>query len=230
MQFEVPKLSTQKYRIIAFWDFSAGEIPESTHINSRLKLIGDQHIHLREWRFTPGSPKAFLQHKGMQLGLGGIAKGYALDQAMHILKEGGIKNALIFAGGDILTISDPHFKNWRIAIEHPRKESPLGVLELGQGAVATSGDYEKYFIKNGRRYHHIIDPRTGFPPTHTSSVTVVTNAGIKADAWATALFILEPEKAMTLVESISSLDAIIVTAAGEVLMSDGIKDRIQLID
>ena len=207
------------------WDFSTPVIPNPKHIHSRLPLIDDQSIELREWVFTPGNPRARLKQKGMQLGLGGIAKGYALDQAMTILRTGGIKNALVFAGGDIRTITETGFKPWRIAIENPRQTPPLGILEINQGAVATSGDYEKYFIKDGKRYHHIIDPRTGFPATHNRSVTVLTNAGINADAWATALFIMTPNEAMKLIKNEPNLEAIIVRANGELFISDGIKEH-----
>jgi thiamine biosynthesis lipoprotein len=101
-------------------------------------------------------------------------------------------------------------------------------LEINQGAVATSGDYEKYFIKNGQRYHHLIDPRTGFPANHNSSVTVVTNAGIKADAWATALFIMTPDEAMHIIENDPNMEAIIVSANGELFISNGIEEKFHL--
>jgi thiamine biosynthesis lipoprotein len=210
------------------WDFSTPLIPDPKLIRSRLPFIGDQKIELRQWAFTPGSPRARLKQKGMLLGLGGIAKGYALDQAMLILREGGVKNALVFAGGDIRTITEADFKPWRIAIEHPRQTSPLGILEINQGAVATSGDYEKYFIKNGQRYHHLIDPRTGFPANHNSSVTVLTDAGIKADAWATALFIMTPDEAIHIIENDPNMEAIIVSANGELFISNGIEEKFHL--
>ncbi|MBJ81065.1 MAG: hypothetical protein CMH60_07095 [Myxococcales bacterium] len=206
------------------WNFNQHIIPTKEEIEPRLALIGDEDIEMRQWEFTPGSPKVRLKRPGMQLGLGGIAKGYALDQAMQILVDGGIRNALIFAGGDILTRSEPGFRPWKIAIEDPRSETPLGVLHIPEGAVATSGDYEKFFIKDGKRYHHLLDPRTGFPAPHHSSVTVVTDAGVKADAWATALFIMEPKDAIDVVEYYNDLEAIIVNAKGEIFISDGLED------
>ena len=126
-----------------------------------------------------------------QLDFGAIAKGYAIDQGMKILKEHGIKHAIINAGGDIRLIGKHGTKAWRIGIRHPRLQGEvIETLELeGDISIVTSGDYERFFIHQGKRYHHIIDPQTGWPSSATQSATVIAKNATLADAWSTALFV-----------------------------------------
>jgi len=127
-----------------------------------------------------------------QLDFGAIAKGYAIDQGINILKEHGIQNAIIDAGGDLRLIGKHGEKAWRIGIRDPRNaKKMLGVLQLqGDVSVVTSGDYERFFMHHGKRYHHILNPKTGYPSDTSQSVTIVAKRAMLADAWSTAIFVL----------------------------------------
>ena len=129
----------------------------------------------------------------VQIDLGGYAKGYALDRAADILKKQGINNALINIGGNVLALGQHGSRAWRVGIQHPRKPGPLATLELRDGeAIGTSGDYQRYFEINGKRYCHLIDPRDGFPAQGTQAVTILTNgvnAGLLSDGSSKPIFI-----------------------------------------
>ncbi|HCJ10261.1 MAG TPA: hypothetical protein DHW14_03750, partial [Clostridiales bacterium] len=164
---------------------TAGEVTEA------LGLTGWHDVTWDAARRT-----ARLARPGMSLALGGIAKGYAVDSAAQVLAGAGVDRAVIDAGGDLYLLgTKPSGEPWRIAVRHPRAEGFLGVLELPGGtAVATSGDYERFFVHEGRRYHHILDPSTGWPVSGVVSVTVLAPTAAEADALATALFVLGPER------------------------------------
>jgi thiamine biosynthesis lipoprotein len=160
--------------------------------------------------------------EGMKIDLGAIGKGYAVDRAAAILESAGIENAIIDAGGDIRLLgSRPGKDFWRIAVRHPREPSRflLG-LDLAGTAVVTSGDYERFFMVGDIRYHHILDPRTGYPARQCSSVTVVAPYTAGADAYATAAFVLGPEEGLRYLRSLPGVEGIIVDAKGELLWTD----------
>ncbi|MDQ6993863.1 MAG: FAD:protein FMN transferase [Mariprofundus sp.] len=129
-----------------------------------------------------------------QLDFGGIAKGYAIDRGIDILKKHGIANAIINAGGDMRLIGQHHQQPWKIGIRHPRKAgSVLSSLSLqGDVSIVTSGDYERFFIYQGKQYHHILDPKNGYPARKNQSITVIAPSAMLADAWSTALFVGSP--------------------------------------
>jgi thiamine biosynthesis lipoprotein len=137
-----------------------------------------------------------LGKTGMKLDLGGIAKGYGVDLTMDYLLERGIKSGIVEAGGDLRAFGNRgKGRFWHIGIRHPRKlEELYATLKVGECAVATSGDYQQYFELEGKRYHHIIDPETGYPSNQCVSVTVIAQNCIEADALATALFVMGPDK------------------------------------
>jgi len=130
-------------------------------------------------------------HVETKLDFGGIAKGYAIDRGIDVLREHGIRNAIVDAGGDLRAIGSHSGKPWRIGIRHPRQEGKtLGWLEVhGDISIVTSGDYERFFIYQGKRYHHILDPETGYPAKRSISATVIAKNATLADAWSTALFV-----------------------------------------
>jgi len=161
---------------------------------------------------------------GMQITPGGIAKGYAVDRAAAVLRERGIHHGLVNAGGDMAAIGRNRTRPWSIALKDPRRSGFVTVLPLEDRAVATSGDYERFF-EPSRRFHHIIDPRTGYSATELASVTVVAGTALAADALATSLFVLGPTAGLELVETLPSVEALLVTPAGEVLMSSGLETR-----
>ncbi len=134
-------------------------------------------------------------HASCMLDFGAIAKGYAIDRGMAVLKQRGIHHAIINAGGDIRLIGSHHGKPWRIGLRHPRRKGAvLGSLSVsGDVSIVTSGDYERYFLYKDRRYHHILNPQTGMPATASQSATVIAASATLADAWSTALFVLGPD-------------------------------------
>ncbi len=166
---------------------------------------------------------------GFAIDLDGIAKGYAVDRAIDALREHGIEAALVDAGGDIgLLGASPSARGWRVGVKHPREEGILGVVTLSEGSVATSGDYQRYVTIDGVRYHHLLDPATGYPTRGVLSVTVIAPRATEADAFATAVFVLGPERGLALVEASDGVEAVIVTGVdtvGEVLVSEGLRGR-----
>ena len=137
---------------------------------------------------------AYSNNPSVKLDLGGYAKGYALDMAADYLRKQQVKNALINIGGNIIAIGQHGAKPWRVGIQHPRKPAAIATLDLADGwAIGTSGDYQRYFILNGKRYCHIIDPNTGYPVQHTQAVTVLippqSNAGVLSDVASKPIFI-----------------------------------------
>lgn len=166
-------------------------VPTPAEIKERIALIDYKEIVLDEKASTVA-----LRRAGMKLGTGGIAKGYALDRAATVLKLAGIENFMIFGGGQVHVGGKRDGRPWRIGIQHPRRDDYFAFLESTGGSVSTSGDYEHAFVKDGRRWHHIIDTRTGYPVDHTASVTLVAESGLYADALSTAVFVLGPERAL----------------------------------
>ncbi len=193
------------------WGFLNGHyrVPSSKEINGLLKAVGMDKLQIK-------NDEALLPEK-MKLDWGGIAKGYGVDLASQAIREMNIQKGFINAGGDIFCWGqNPDNDAWRIGIKHPRKSGFLGILSLkGQGA-ATSGDYQRFFIKNGLRYHHIFDPLTGYPAKGRQSVTVMGPKVLFCDALSTALFVSkEPEN---ILKKYPDYGAVIVNKEGETLI------------
>ena len=173
--------------LIDLWGFTDKKfrIPESQEIKNVLKLIGSEKLVLND-----SESVIELNFPGMKIDLGGIAKGYAFDCAVKKLKENNITSCLI-SGGQVYALGSKSGKPWKVAIRDPRAQTPAGEIELKDQSVATSGDYEQYFTVNGKRFSHILDPRTGYPAeSGVISVTVVSSDGLTADALSTAVFVL----------------------------------------
>lgn len=206
-------------------------VPGAREIAAVLPLCGFDNLSI-----DTGAATVFLKKPGMAIDLGGIAKGYAADRAVEVLQRMGIRGGVIAVAGDIRTIgTKPGGKPWRIGIQHPRdKEKLLASLEFtgdltdNRQAVSTAGDYERSFMKDGTRYHHILDPRTGFPSSTCRSATVVAPKGLITDPLSTAVFLLGPEAGMALVEKMPGVEAIIVDNKGEVTVSKGLKNKVHI--
>lgn len=166
-------------------------------------------------------------NKNVALNFGAFAKGYAIDLEMQQLKRMGIKNAIINTGGDLKAIGSYGARPWNIAIQHPRKETWLAQLQTrGEESVFTSGDYERYYHYQGKRYHHILDPRTGYPATGTQSVTVVhTDSGL-ADAAATALFVAGPDLWQEIAQQLQLKQVMLIDASGTIHITPEMKKRL----
>jgi FAD:protein FMN transferase len=203
-----------------------GYVPSRAEIAARLPRIDYQAIVL-----DPRAGTAFVAHAGMRVHLGGIGKGYAVDRAVALLRARGLRDFMIQSGGDLYAAGQRGDRPWRVGIRDPRgpKEATFAALDLKDATLSTSGDYERFFIKNGRRYHHIIDPDLGEPARGSRSVTIVADRAILADALSTGVFVLGPDKGMALIERLPGVEGAIVTAENEVLVSTGLRDRLQLL-
>lgn len=211
-----------------FYDFrpDSVKIPTEAEIKPKLALIDYKKIKVSKDRST-----VFLKKRGMAIGTGGIAKGYALDHAGAILRGGGIEDYMIFGGGQVQVHGEREGRPWRVGIQHPRDPSTyFAALESTGASFSTSGDYEHaVFDGNGRRWHHIIDPKTGRPATKSLSVTVMTAEGIYADALSTAAFVLGPEKALKMFRRIAyPADAVIVGSDCKIYTTPGAKAKLRM--
>jgi len=212
--------------LVALWGFNqdqpglSGSDPDDMSIAQAQRLVDYKTLQLTQ---GPSGASARLKQKGMRIDTGAFGKGFVADRAIQFLREKGIKSALVAAGGTICAIGlKPDGQPWQIGIRHPRNSSSfLTVIPLRDVSVSTSGDYEKFYYKAGKRRTHIIDPRTGTPVSTIQSVTVIAPQGIDSDALSTALFVLGPVDGLALVEKLSGVEALIVTASGEVLYSAG---------
>lgn len=211
------------------WKFDHDQdntIPDPAAIQARLPLIDYRQIEIDDAAGT-----VFVRRKGMRVHLGGIGKGYAVDRAVAILRRAGLRDFLIQAGGDLYAAGRKDGRPWRLGINDPR--GPWGrsfaTVDLSDGTFSTSGDYARSFVKDGVRYHHILDPATGQPARGCRSVTIVANSPLVADGLSTGVFILGPEKGMALIERLPDVEGVIVTAKNEVLVSSGLRDKFVLI-
>jgi thiamine biosynthesis lipoprotein len=170
-------------------------------------------------------------NRDIQLDFGGYAKGYGVDRLVEQLKSNNIHNALINAGGDIRAIGRPGNRAWKIAIQHPEKQQALGWIELEDDeSVFSSGDYRRNFTQAGKSYHHIIDPRTGYPSQHAKAVTVVHGNGAVADASATALMVAEKNEWLEIAKNIGLKHLLVVDRDGQLYSDTLFAKRLHLTD
>jgi FAD:protein FMN transferase len=186
-------------------------------------------VDYRRVVFPEAPDRLGLADPGMALGLGGIAKGYAVDRAAAVLEQAGFHNFYVDGGGDVRVRGERNGRPWRVGVRNPRgaRDDLIAVLTLRDGAVVTSGDYERFRIVDGVQLHHIIDPRTGWPAQGLISVTVVGPSAEAADALATAAFVLGPEDGRELIESEPNTEALLVDPDGRVHMTSGFRGLTQ---
>ncbi|MCH8157366.1 MAG: FAD:protein FMN transferase, partial [Nitrospinae bacterium] len=210
---------------VALWNFDVetASPPDAKALEEAVRLIHYQDISI-------GNGTLQLNRKGMSLHLGAMGKGYAVDRAVDVLKKFGIENGLVNAGGDLMAFGTRDDRQdgtqaWRIGLQHPRSpEKMIASLDLSDRAVATSGDYQRYFIRDGIRYHHILDPQTGLPARSAMSATVVASSATDADALATALFVLGPDRGIALIDSLDGVEGMILSASGDAHFSSGFRN------
>jgi FAD:protein FMN transferase len=201
--------------------------PADAEVKAKLPLLNYHHVHLDEPKHT-----IYLDQKGVRISLGGIAKGYAVDKAAKVLEDAGITSFFVQAGGDLYTRGKkPDGSDWSTGVRDPRgaEGSFFALLAVTDHAFSTAGDYERSYIVNGRRYHHIIDPRTGYPATASRSVTIWAKTALVADELDDAVFILGPEKGLALVESQDDVGAVIVDAHNKVWVSKRLQGKLQIL-
>lgn len=207
------------------YTFQPGEkkVPAQADIERLVKLVDYRKLVVDPKGHTVQLPVA-----GMSVGTGSIGKGYALDRAGELLQQAGFNNYLLFAGGQVQVHGNKEGRAWRIGIKHPRKPgSNIGFFELNDGSVSTSGDYEHFFMAQGRRWHHIIDVSTGYPATRSAAVTLLAPMGVYADALSTACFVLGPERCLKMIEELPfEAQAVVVDPEMRVQMTPGLQNKV----
>jgi thiamine biosynthesis lipoprotein len=210
------------YGVGQLWKFDPGSLPpKPEEISAHLSLVDWRAIEL-----DPNTREGRLQKPGMKLGLGAIAKGYGVDRAALVLVQHGFKHHIVEGGGDTYVTGTKNGKPWMVGIQRPDRPGSAAAIPASDRAIVTSGDYQRFFEHQGKRYAHILDPRTGWPiPEERSaqSVTVLAKDATDADAYATAIAVMGPEKGMAFVEAHPDLEAVIITRTGEMLVSKDLK-------
>jgi thiamine biosynthesis lipoprotein len=190
--------------------------PSGEEINKELKKVDYKRVIIKEKEIKIGDDQSIT--------LGGIAKGYAVEKAIEILKRHNITMALVDASGNMRALGKKPEGVWNVAMEDPRDmNNYITIIPMDNNAVSTSGDYERYF-DDKMKYHHIINPKTGYSATELISVTIVTDNAFDADALSTAVFVLGKEKGMKLIESLPGVEGLIITREKEILRSSGLKE------
>lgn len=202
------------------FDGSMTAMPPSEQVEQAASQINYQNIILDRDQST-----VFLQESGMKIGFGAIGKGYAANRAKAIMEKLGIKDGLVNAAGDLIAWGKMETgKDWTIAIADPvKKGNIIAWLAVREGAVVTSGDYERFAMLNGKRYAHIIDPRTGYPTTGTKSVTIVCPDPELADALATSVFVLGPDAGLALIDQLKGIECLIITDENQLRSSNNLE-------
>ena len=211
------------------WKFDHDQdntVPSQEAIDARLPFVDYRLVQIDRAART-----AFISKAGARIHLGGIGKGYAVDRAAAILRERGLRDFLIQSGGDLLVAGTNGGKPWKLGIGDPRGAAgqTFATVEMTDGTFSTSGDYERFFIKDGVRYHHIIDPDLGRPATATRSVTIVADSAMLADVLSTGVFLLGPAAGMALIEKLPQVEGVIVAATNQVTTSSGLAGRVRLL-
>jgi thiamine biosynthesis lipoprotein len=209
------------------WKFDHDQdnrIPSPADVRARLPLVDFRAMDLDTETGT-----AFLRRPGMRVHLGGIGKGFAMDRAVAILRRQGVSDFLIQSGGDLYASGRRGDRPWRAGIQDPRgpADRMFAAISLNNETFSTSGDYERFFMKDGRRYHHILDPDEGTPARGCRSVTIVASRAVLADSLSTGVFVLGPQAGMALIEKLPDIEGVIVTSRNEVLVSSGLTERLE---
>ncbi|MBN2853187.1 MAG: FAD:protein FMN transferase [Clostridia bacterium] len=201
------------------------KVPAQTEIDQAL-----MHIDYRDIIIDNAKNSVFLPYEGMVIDLGGIAKGYIADKVAALLDENGCNSALINLGGNVLTVGiKPTKELWKIGIQDPmsNRGDYLAIVDVGVKSVVTSGIYERFFIENGIRYHHILNPFTGYPyESDITGVSIISDKSVDGDALSTTCFALSIEKAMALIETLPDTEAVFVNQSGEIFKTSGIGNTV----
>lgn len=201
----------------ALYDYREGRLPDDLSLARAVQAIGWRQLQL-----DPQRPSLRFLRPGMRIDLGGFAKGHAVDRSVRLLQRLGIRHAIVSAGGDSRLLGDRRGRPWTIAIRDPRQaDAVAALLPLQDVAVSTSGDYERCFMRDGVRHHHLLDPRTGRSPSHIRSVTVVAPDGLTAEAMGKTIFVLGIERGLAIAEQLPGVDAVVIDADGRLHGSAG---------
>jgi thiamine biosynthesis lipoprotein len=212
------------------WKFDQdmdGTLPAAEDVAARLKLVSWKDVVVDARKKT-----VRLRKKDMAITLGGIAKGYAVDKAAAVLRKAGFDSFILQVGGDLYVAGKKSTKPWVVGIRDPRgpADAMFAVADVEDASFSTSGDYERGFVKDGKRYHHILDPRTGFPADKSRSVTVMAKDAFTADAWSKVLFILGADATMAeIVEKLPDFEAVYVDDKNQVRVSTGLDKKLKIL-
>ncbi len=215
--------------VVKLWDFNEKILPDPASVAERLPFVGYQNIVI-----DAAASSVFLKKAGVQVDLGGIIKGFAADKAVAVLQKNGMEGGIVAVAGDIRVFGrQPDGRPWHLGVQNPRQKEDsdvlLATLDLEDKGISTSGDYQRYFIRDGVRYHHLFNPKTGFPESLCQSVTVIAPTTTLTDAFATGIFIMGPKKGLALLEKLD-MDGIIVDQDGKVLLTKGLDNQVHFID
>jgi thiamine biosynthesis lipoprotein len=201
------------------YDFRAHQRPSEEQIKAALPAINYRHLLL-----DPATQTVRFSQPGVRIDLGGIAKGYSVDCGIAILQTRGFQHALVNAGGDSRVIGDRMGRPWMVGIQHPDHEDQIITrIPVVNEAFSTSGDYERYFDENGVRYHHIIDPHTGHSASKVRSATVIAPTATRTDGLSKTAFVLGPQEALRIYNSLPDVDAVLVTPQGQILYTKSLQ-------
>jgi thiamine biosynthesis lipoprotein len=215
--------------IVSLWRIGSEKprVPSKSEIERKLRLVNYEDIILDEKNHSIG-----LKHTDQAIDIGGIAKGFAADEVKNVFKNHKIKSALIDLGGNIYALGTKSDKNmWNVGIQNPfaTRGEHIGVISVENKSIVTSGNYERYFNKEGKIYHHIIDPKTGYPSeSEIISSTIISDHSIDGDGLSTGVYIMGLEKSIKLIESLKGIDAIFTTKNKEVYVTSGIKNNFRI--
>lgn len=219
-------------RLIQLWGFQADDFKAVLPDEKKVAALVRANPRMSDLVFNGDVVRS--RNRYVKIDLGGYAKGYALDRAVAILKQQGIHNALINIGGNVMAMGTHGSRDWRVGIQHPRKPGPIATLELHDGeAIGTSGDYQRYFELNGKRYCHLIDPRSGQPVQGVEAVTILTHgehAGLLSDASSKPLFVSGVQGWTGAAREMHLEDALLIDTQGVVHLTPEMKKRLKFID
>jgi thiamine biosynthesis lipoprotein len=201
-----------------------GGLPKPAEVKKRLALVDHRDILLDE-----GARTVKLRRRGQSLNLGGVAKGFGVDRAVAAIRATGLRDFIVHAGGDLFASGRHGDRQWRVGVQDPRGERGRVIFQLAveDRAFNTSGDYERFIMKDGKRYHHILDARTGFPVEGTRSVTLLARSAFTADLLDTALFTLGADRALRLINERDDLEGVIIDSQNRVFISNGLGTLLQ---
>lgn len=217
--------------LVKLWSIGLPEakVPTQEEINKTIKNIDYSKV-----KINPDTKEVFLSEKGMMLDLGSIAKGYATDEVVKILREEGVKQAIVDIGGNLYAMGlKDGDTDWKIGIQNPFAErgNSLGSVEVSDKTVVTSGVYERFIEKDGVKYHHILNPDTGYPyETDIAAVSIIADKSIDADALSTLIFTKGLDKGLKFVEKLDAVDAVFITNEKKVYITEGLRNNFKITD
>lgn len=202
-----------------YYDFRERRRPDAATIEQELKSIDYRLVET-----DPATKAIRFAKQGVRINLGGIAKGYAVERGATILRERGILHGIVTAGGDSRLVGDRRGQPWIVGVRDPRSDDAVAVrIPLENEAISTSGDYERFFEENGRRYHHIIKPTTGEPANGVHSATIVGPDAVITDALSTSVFVMGVDQGLRLIATLPDYEGIVIDANGRMYYSDGLR-------